>query len=76
MKYKINKIKEINKRKYQIANFASEFSVDNDGNMYTYTTDTTITRLGINKTVDDFHLPGIHQAYALTHPRLCPTLDP
>jgi len=74
MKYKINKIKEINKRKYQIANFASEFSVDNDGNMYTYTTDTTITRLGINKTVEDFHLPGIHQAYALTHPRLCPVI--
>jgi hypothetical protein len=69
MEYNIKKIKEIRKNEYNTLMFSSEFSVDEKGYMYIYTTDNTITRIGTNKIVEDFKLPDCLSSLDMQYPR-------
>jgi hypothetical protein len=74
MEYNIKKIKEITKKEYNTCMFASEFSVDEDGYMYIYTTDDTISRIGTNKSVEDFILPDRLLSTDMDYPRHAPII--
>lgn len=74
MEYIIKRVSKVIKKDYGRFCFASKFSIDSQGALYFYSTNQMITKVNLDKTKEDFSLPGEINTLGDSSPCMAPLL--